>query len=156
MHLISVFSFPSQALPSCRSVVKILQPKERLALARFTRAPFRVKMYLSYDRSRRNGGKLIAVYRSFVLLVIFLCHLSSAFQPSSLVQYSGRSRGDILCKKGSSSGSGPPASKGFGFGAKKEAKGDKFKYTGRLKPGVLSPPRDVPADILRPDYALDG
>lgn len=48
------------------------------------------------------------------------------------------------------------AAKGFGFGTKKDPKVDKYKYSGRLRPGQLSTSRLVPADIMRPDYALDG
>ena len=31
-----------------------------------------------------------------------------------------------------------------------------FRYTGRLRPGKLSPTRLVPAHIQKPDYAHDG
>lgn len=109
---------------------------------------------------------LLLVLQLFVLVAVLLCEPTAAFQPSSPLSPSGttsssiqqqrvRSRGDVVCKKGSSSSSsGPPASKGFGFGAKPKA--DKYKYSGRLKPGVLSPTREVPEEIMRPDYALDG
>lgn len=40
---------------------------------------------------------------------------------------------------------------GKGFGGKST-----IQYSGALRPGKLSPKRDVPAHILRPDYALDG
>jgi len=39
-----------------------------------------------------------------------------------------------------------------GFGAGPTA----FKYSGALRPGKLSPTSLVPAEIGRPDYALDG
>ena len=108
---------------------------------------------------------LLLVLQLLVLVVVLLFEPAAAFQPSSPLSPSGttssslqqqrvRSRGNVVCKKGSSSSSGPPASKGFGFGAKPKA--DKYKYSGRLKPGVLSPTREVPKEILRPDYALDG
>ena len=32
----------------------------------------------------------------------------------------------------------------------------KFKYTGDLKPGTIGPTLEVPNEIARPDYALDG
>lgn len=32
----------------------------------------------------------------------------------------------------------------------------KFKFTGKLRPGTLSEPKEVPAEIGRPDYAKDG
>ena len=109
---------------------------------------------------------LFFVLQLLVLAALLLCEPAVAFQPSSPLSPSGttssslqqqrvRSRGTVVCKKGSSSSSsGPPASKGFGFGAKPKA--DKYKYSGRLKPGVLSPMREVPEEIMRPDYALDG
>jgi methionyl aminopeptidase len=31
-----------------------------------------------------------------------------------------------------------------------------YRYTGKLRPGVCSPPRVVPPEIARPDYARDG
>ena len=76
--------------------------------------------------------------------------------PSSTSSSSIRRRGHIECKKGGSSGSsgGGGAAKGFGF--MKKAKADSYKYTGRLKPGDVGSSRLVPADIMRPDYALDG
>ena len=40
-----------------------------------------------------------------------------------------------------------------GFGAMKKAA---FQFSGKLTPGVLGPALDVPAAIMRPDYALDG
>ena len=107
---------------------------------------------------------LTLVLKLLVLVAVMLCEPTAAFQPSSSLspsgitssslQQRGRSRGNVVCKKGGSSSSGPPASKGFGFGAKPKA--DKYKYSGRLKPGVLSPIREVPEEIMRPDYALDG
>lgn len=109
------------------------------------------------------GPLLLLVLQLGVLVAVLLCESATAFQPSSplsptssSLQQRARSRGNVVCKKGSSSSSssGPPASKGFGFGAKPKA--DKYKYSGRLKPGVLSPTREVPAEIMRPDYALDG
>eukprot|EP00181_Compsopogon_caeruleus_P002996 CAMPEP_0184678370 /NCGR_PEP_ID=MMETSP0312-20130426/1105_1 /TAXON_ID=31354 /ORGANISM="Compsopogon coeruleus, Strain SAG 36.94" /LENGTH=342 /DNA_ID=CAMNT_0027127061 /DNA_START=935 /DNA_END=1963 /DNA_ORIENTATION=+ len=45
------------------------------------------------------------------------------------------------------------AGSGRGFGAPRIPK---FKYTGVLKPGKLSPPRRVPVEISRPSYAEDG
>lgn len=75
--------------------------------------------------------------------------------PSSSSSSSSRRRGEITCKKPEKK-TGGGASKGFGFGMKKDPKVDKYKYSGRLKPGVLSPTRLVPADTMRPDYALDG
>mmetsp|Transcript_1842 Transcript_1842/g.6905 ORF Transcript_1842/g.6905 Transcript_1842/m.6905 type:complete len:161 (-) Transcript_1842:1090-1572(-) len=41
------------------------------------------------------------------------------------------------------------AGKGFGMRPR-------FKYTGKLQPGELSPTRTVPKEILRPSYAGDG
>jgi len=41
------------------------------------------------------------------------------------------------------------AAKGFGMRPR-------FKYTGKLQPGELSPTRTVPKEILRPSYAGDG
>ena len=68
-----------------------------------------------------------------------------------------RRRGEVVCKKAAGGGGGGGgAAKGFGFGAKMDPKVDKYKYTGRLKPGVVGASRLVPADIMRPDYALDG
>jgi methionyl aminopeptidase len=46
----------------------------------------------------------------------------------------------------------PAISMAKGFGSLKP----KFKYTGPLQPGVLGPKLDVPATIVRPDYAADG
>lgn len=31
-----------------------------------------------------------------------------------------------------------------------------YRYTGKLRPGILAAPREVPASITRPDYARDG
>lgn len=45
------------------------------------------------------------------------------------------------------------ASSGLGFG---RATPKQFKYTGRLRPGKISPKRPVPDGIPRPDYARDG
>mmetsp|Transcript_21681 Transcript_21681/g.27250 ORF Transcript_21681/g.27250 Transcript_21681/m.27250 type:complete len:367 (+) Transcript_21681:83-1183(+) len=45
---------------------------------------------------------------------------------------------------------------GKGFGAPKKERKPKFKYTGTTVPGILSPTRKVPENILRPDYAADG
>ena len=39
-----------------------------------------------------------------------------------------------------------------GFGAAQ----DSFKYTGRVRPGKRSPMREIPPNIVRPDYAGDG
>ncbi|KAG5180036.1 methionine aminopeptidase [Tribonema minus] len=44
--------------------------------------------------------------------------------------------------------------KGFGFKAK--PKQASFKYTGTTRPGVLSPTRKVPPEIMRPEYADTG
>mmetsp|Transcript_98481 Transcript_98481/g.180554 ORF Transcript_98481/g.180554 Transcript_98481/m.180554 type:complete len:430 (+) Transcript_98481:81-1370(+) len=52
-------------------------------------------------------------------------------------------------KKGTSSSSGFGASGGL-----QNAKS--FKYTGKLRPGKVSPMREVPSEIQRPDYADDG
>lgn len=56
--------------------------------------------------------------------------------------------------------------KGFGTTKKPAAKkkrksvevadGDSFPYTGTIRPGIQSPRREVPPEIERPDYALDG
>lgn len=42
---------------------------------------------------------------------------------------------------------------GKGFGA---PSAPKFKFTGKLKPGEISPTLLVPSHIGRPDYAVDG
>eukprot|EP01035_Chromulina_nebulosa_P025365 gene25365-33107_t len=44
---------------------------------------------------------------------------------------------------------------GKGFGSSKSTT-KSFPYTGSLRPGKLSPPRQVPDSILKPDYAKDG
>jgi len=44
----------------------------------------------------------------------------------------------------------PPRMGGFGGGR------DSFPYTGKVRPGVQSPMRKIPANIVRPDYAGDG
>lgn len=67
-----------------------------------------------------------------------------------------RRRGDLLCKKAAGGGGGGGGAKGFGFGTKKDPKVDKYKYSGKLRPGTLGPFREVPPEIMRPDYALDG
>jgi methionyl aminopeptidase len=41
---------------------------------------------------------------------------------------------------------------GAGFGSKIS----KIPYSGRLRPGTLSPTRTLPSHIMRPDYSLDG
>ncbi len=116
---------------------------------------------------RRRAGSLPHAHLLLVVVLVVLVAAvrALAFQPAASragfgqapLRRAGRARGDVLCKKGSGgSSSGPPASKGFGFGVKKDPLADKYKYSGRLKPGVLSPVREVPADIMRPDYALDG
>lgn len=117
----------------------------------------------SHERPK-GSTPLALILQLLVSVAVVLCEPTAAFQPSSplspfattssSLQQRGRSRGNVVCKKGGSSSSGPPASKGFGFGAKPKA--DKYKYSGRLKPGVLSPIREVPEEIMRPDYALDG
>jgi len=43
------------------------------------------------------------------------------------------------------------AGKGFG-----SSSAPKFKFTGKIKPGDISPTLLVPGHIARPDYALDG
>ncbi|CAM9948273.1 unnamed protein product [Phaeothamnion confervicola] len=43
-----------------------------------------------------------------------------------------------------------------GFGGSSKAKEVKFKYTGTTRPGVLSPRREVPDHIQKPDYAVTG
>ena len=43
------------------------------------------------------------------------------------------------------------AGKGFG-----SSSASKFKFTGKLQPGNISPTLLVPGHIARPDYALDG
>lgn len=65
-----------------------------------------------------------------------------------------RDRAVVQMKKrtssSSSSTSKDTATKGFGFGA------PRFKYTGDLRPGTLSPPRKVPTTLGKPDYWKDG
>ena len=39
-----------------------------------------------------------------------------------------------------------------GFGGKV----DTFPYTGSVRPGIQSPKREIPRNIVRPDYAADG
>ncbi|CAM9192276.1 unnamed protein product [Chrysoparadoxa australica] len=47
--------------------------------------------------------------------------------------------------------------KGFGSKAPKaKAKQRRFNYTGTTQPGIQSPPRTVPPEIMAPDYAIGG
>lgn len=124
----------------------------------------------STSREARGAGRQQqrAVAVLFLVVLLLLPSLSLSFLlpalPSSSNSLSSlrprpRARGGLVCKKGassSSSGGGGGAAKGFGFGTKKDPKVDKYKYSGRLRPGEVSASRLVPADIMRPDYALDG
>lgn len=59
-------------------------------------------------------------------------------------------------------GAGKKSGGGKGFGGKgfgsmlKQVKIDRFRYTGPLRPGTLSPTRSVPEHIKRPKYAKSG
>ncbi|CAM9153349.1 unnamed protein product [Laminaria digitata] len=76
--------------------------------------------------------------------------------PGALPQGPGGCR---RCRRGSDVG-GLFMNKGFG--AKKVVKkkapkrSTSFTYTGSLRPGVQTPRRQVPEEIMRPDYAEDG
>jgi methionyl aminopeptidase len=55
--------------------------------------------------------------------------------------------------KKKASAAGAKTGSGVGFGRPLPGT---FRYTGRLRPTVLTPPRLVPEEIARPDYAKDG
>jgi len=58
---------------------------------------------------------------------------------------------------GGGKGGGGKGFGGKGFGAiLKQVKVDRFRYTGALRPGTLSPTRSVPEHIKRPKYAKSG
>lgn len=57
-------------------------------------------------------------------------------------------------KSGKAKKKAPSRATGAGFG--KRLVHSEFQYTGKLRPGVQSPPREVPESIQRPDYAKDG
>ena len=76
-----------------------------------------------------------------------------------------------FCMLGGGGGFGKPAAKKGGAkkaggGTKKRAASsgsgfasmpkDTFKYTGTMRPGIQSPPRTIPSNIIKPDYADDG
>ena len=76
-----------------------------------------------------------------------------------------------FCMLGGGGGFGKPAAKKgggkkAGGGTKKRAASsgsgfasmpkDTFKYTGTMRPGIQSPPRTIPSNIIKPDYADDG
>ena len=76
-----------------------------------------------------------------------------------------------LCMMGGGGGGSPPTPPSKKKVAKKRAgaragaggmrtqagsRADNFPYTGRMRPGVQSPTRAVPASIALPDYAKDG
>lgn len=113
-------------------------------------------------RASQRGAAQGALLLLLLLLVLLpsacLAFLQPPAAPPSSTALRPRARGTVVCKKGgSSSGAGGGgAAKGFGFGTKKDPKVDKYKYSGKLRPGELGASRLVPADIMRPDYALDG
>ncbi|KAA8494274.1 Methionine aminopeptidase 1A [Porphyridium purpureum] len=55
------------------------------------------------------------------------------------------------CRSAAASACAPALAMALGFGKTK-----KFRYAGKLQPGVQSPRREVPEQIARPDYAADG
>lgn len=123
-------------------------------------------MMASTSKARASRALPVAVL-PLLFLLLPACMAFLQLQPkaplarshSSARPEGGRARGTVVCKKASSGGvggGGGGAAKGFGFGTKKDPKVDKYKYSGRLRPGELGSTRLVPADIIQPDYALDG
>jgi hypothetical protein len=100
-----------------------------------------------------------------LLLLCSLCHLSWSFTAVSTFTSSGaaaaqgmrpalplaralrQQHGQVLRDQASM------MNKGFGVS---KAKPPKFKYTGTVRPGTLSPTRPVPPEIERPEYAVTG
>lgn len=110
---------------------------------------------------KARASRALPVAALALLLLLLPACMAFLQQPlrSSPRPGGGRARGTVVCKKGAGGGAGGGgggAAKGFGFGTKKDPKVDKYKYSGRLRPGELGSTRLVPADIMRPDYALDG